>query len=429
MDSRIDPVPIAKPALTEPEADRSATSAWPTNPWIVVAATTAVQALASATTLAVPTIAPRLAEMLGISPALIGYQTTLIYTGAMATSIVGGAVVRRLGAGRASQLALALAILAVLLVLGGSLWTIALGSVVMGLGYGLTNPGASHLLMRFARGPRLNLIFSIKQTGVPWGGMLAGLMLPPVALTLGWRWAVGLVAVLSLLLLLALIPCRRRWDDDRDPTHRLHQNPFGAVSLVWRTRTLRYLSFASMALSLTQMCVLAFMTTLLVTEAGFGLVEAGLVVAVLQVAGVVGRVGWGLVADRIGDGFVTLILVTLLAVAACLLASTLSPAWPTWAVYGLGALFGSTAVGWNGVFMAEVARQAPPDRIGVATGGCMMMTFSSIIFGPAAFGAVSVAIGSFARTYLAVAAVAALGAASLLAARRVAQGRRKPAQS
>ena len=73
--------------------------------------------------------------------------------------------------------------------------------------------------------------------------------------------------------------------------------------------------------------------------------------------------------------------------------------------------------------MAEVARQAPPDRIGMATGGCMMLTFSSIIFGPAAFGAISVAVGSYARTYLAVACVAVLGAASLVAARRVARAR------
>ena len=82
------------------------------------------------------------------------------------------------------------------------------------------------------------------------------------------------------------------------------------------------------------------------------------------------------------------------------------------------AVFGATAVGWNGVFMAEVARQAPPDRIGLATGGCMMMTFSSILVGPAAFGAISVAAGSYATTFLAVAGVAAIGAASLVAAGR-----------
>lgn len=394
-----------------------------TNPWTVVAAATAVQAVASATTLSVPTIAPRLAEMLGISPSLIGYQTTLIYSGAMTTSVIGGAVVRRLGAGRTSQMALALAILGALLVVGGSLWTIALGSIVMGLGYGLTNPAASHLLMRFARGPRLNLIFSIKQTGVPWGGMLAGLMLPPVALVFGWRWAVGLVALLSLALLVALAFARRHWDDDRDAQHQLRQNPFAAVLLVWRTRPLRFLSFASMALSLTQMCVLAFMTTLLVSEAHFGLMEAGFVVAVMQVAGVLGRIGWGVVADGIGDGFISLLMVTALAVAACLAASQMSAAWPTLAVYGVGALFGATAVGWNGVFMAEVARQAPPDRIGMATGGCMMMTFSSIIFGPAAFGAISVATGSYATTFLVVACVAAVGGVSLVAARHAARAR------
>ncbi|MGE0719162.1 MAG: MFS transporter, partial [Alphaproteobacteria bacterium] len=345
-----------------------------------------VQALASATTLSVPTIAPRMAEILGVSPSLIGWQTTLIYSGGMASSVLGGAVVRRLGAGRASQLALLMAAAGGALVIGGTLWTIALGSIVMGLGYGFTNPAASHLLMRFARGPRLNLIFSIKQTGVPWGGMLAGLMVPAVAVAFGWRWAIAAVVVLALAMIAVLAVPRRHWDDDRDPGQTLRQSPFAAVALVWRIPALRYLSFASMALSLTQMCILAFMSTLLVTEAGFGLVEAGVVVAVLQVAGVLGRVGWGLVADRLGDGCLTLFVLALLVAAACLVTSTLSPAWPAAAIYVLGATFGVTAVGWNGVYMAEVARRAPPDRIGTATGGSMMLTFSGIIFGPAAFG-------------------------------------------
>ncbi|MCC7274903.1 MAG: MFS transporter [Alphaproteobacteria bacterium] len=391
------------------------------NPWVVVGAATAVQALASATTLAVPTIAPRIAELLGTSPSLIGWQTTLIYSGGVATSVLGGVMVRRLGAARTSQAALALAALGGALVIGGTLWTIALGSIVMGLGYGLTNPAASHLLMRFARGPRLNLVFSIKQTGVPWGGILAGLMVPSVALAFGWRWAIAAVAAGALAMLAALALVRRHWDDDRDPAVTLRQNPFAAVALVWRTPALRYLSFASMSLSLSQMCILAFMTTLLVAEAGFGLVEAGFVVAIMQAAGVLGRIGWGLVADRIGDGCLTLFVLALLVVAACLATVAMSPAWPIVAVYVLGATFGATAVGWNGVYMAEVARQAPPDRIGTATGGSMMLTFSGIIFGPASFGTISAATGSYARTFGIVAVIAGLGAVSLLAARRAAR--------
>ncbi|MGE0714263.1 MAG: MFS transporter, partial [Alphaproteobacteria bacterium] len=77
--------------------------------------------------------------------------------------------------------------------------------------------------------------------------------------------------------------------------------------------------------------------------------------------------------------------------------------------------------GWNGVYMAEVARRAPPDRIGTATGGSMMLTFSGIIFGPAAFGTISAAAGSYAATFSIVALIAAAGAGSLLAARRAAR--------
>ena len=402
--------------------DRSAA----TNPWTVVAATTAVQAFASTATLSVPTIAPRLAEMLGISPSLIGWQTSLIYVGAMTTSIFGGAVARRMGSGRASQMALLLAALGVLLVIGGSLWTIAIGSVVMGLGYGLTNPAASQLLMRFARGPRMNLIFSIKQTGVPWGGMIAGLMLPPAALAFGWRPALAVVVVMALALVLVLVPLRAVWDDDRDPRQPLRQNPFAALGLVWRSLPLRHLALASMALALSQMCVLAFLVTLLVTEVGFGLVEAGFTMAIVQVAGVLGRIGWDAVADRIGDGFIAMIALTVIAVATCFATTAMTPDWPHVAVYGIGVLFGATSVGWNGVFMAEVARQAPPDKVGMVTGGVMVMTFSCIIVGPAAFGIISTALGSYALTYAIVGIVTAAGGFSLIAARRAA-GRAAPA--
>ncbi|MGE0723464.1 MAG: MFS transporter [Alphaproteobacteria bacterium] len=392
-----------------------------TNAWTVVAATTAVQAFASTATLSVPTIAPRLAELLGISPSLIGWQTSLIYLGAMTMSVFGGAAARRLGAGRASQIALLLAATGVLLVIGGSLWTMAIGSVVMGLGYGLTNPSASQLLMRFARGPRMNLIFSIKQTGVPWGGMIAGLMLPPVALAFGWRVALVLVVILCVVLIATLAWLRRSWDDDRDPRQPIRQSPLAALALVWRIPALRHLAIASMALAAAQMCVLAFLVTLLVAEVGFGLVEAGFTIAIVQVAGVIGRIAWGVAADRFRDAFLTMVALTAIAVAGFLATATMTPAWPRIAVYAVAALFGATAVGWNGVFMAEIARQAPADKVAMATGGTMVMTFSCIIVVPPAFGTISQAIGSYAMTYGLVGAVTAVAGFSLLAARRAAR--------
>jgi len=399
-------------------AGRAPPGAPPVNPWVVVLATTAVQAVASMTTLSLATIAPKLAELLGVSSRLIGYQATLVYLGAVVTSIVGGTIVRRYGASRTSQTALGLCALGVLVALVGDLWALALGSVVMGLGYGLTNPAASHLIVRHAKGPRLNLIFSIKQTGVPWGAMMAGLVVPAVTLALGWRAGILVVACLALLLLAALARPRRRWDDDREPRFPLKQNPFGAVALVWRIPALRYLSLTAMALALTQMCLLTFLVTFLVEEVGFGLVEAGVGMAVVQVGGVSGRLAWGWVADRLADGFLALLILTGLTVLGAVLTGLVGPETPRVLVYGAIMLFGATAVGWNGVYMAEIARQAPPDRIGTATGGSLVLTFSAIIVGPAGFALVSGVTGGLGPTYLVIAGVALLGAVALVLGRR-----------
>ena len=47
--------------------------------------------------------------------------------------------------------------------------------------------------------------------------------------------------------------------------------------------------------------------------------------------------------------------------------------------------FGATAIGWNGVYLAEVARQAPRGRAGEATGGTLFFTFSGVLVGPPIF--------------------------------------------
>ncbi len=341
---------LASPRLASPRL---------ASPWLVVLVATAVQATAALSTLGPATIAPDLAAGLGLSPRLIGYQVTFIYIGAVATSTLGGALVARLGACRTSQLALCLIGLGAALMAAGWLPLMAAGSTVMGLGYGLTNPAASHLIMRFATGPRMNLVFSIKQTGVPWGGMVAGLVLPTVALLFGWRVALLTITLLALAIALALQPARAGWDDDRDPARGVGRNPLAGVRLVWRIPGLRWLSIAGLMLAVSQLCLLSFLVTLLVEDLDYDLVRAGFVVSVVHVVGVIGRITWGVVADRLRDGLGVMLALVGVIIVVALGATAVTPEWPPLLVVGLFALFGATAVGWNGVYMAEIARLAP----------------------------------------------------------------------
>ena len=83
------------------------------------------------------------------------------------------------------------------------------------------------------------------------------------------------------------------------------------------------------------------------------------------------------------------------------------------------AAFGATAVGWNGVFLAEVAREAPAGRAGEATGGTLFFTYFGILVGPPLF-ALMVENGvSYAAAYVLIVMPAlACGAWLLLQMRR-----------
>ena len=74
------------------------TSGSPRNAALVVGVTTTVQALATMCTLVPATIAPELARAFGVPAAMIGFQVSLIYAGALVMSLIGGQLVRRLGA-------------------------------------------------------------------------------------------------------------------------------------------------------------------------------------------------------------------------------------------------------------------------------------------------------------------------------------------
>ncbi|MBW6392309.1 MULTISPECIES: MFS transporter [Halomonadaceae] len=350
-------------------------------PLIVLLATTLVLAFSSLVALFPAAIAPELAAALGVSSATVGLQVSLIFAGAMLSSMIGGPLTRRLGPCRTSQLSLGLLGSAAALLAIPSLPLFALASLIAGLGYGMTNPSASVLLVRFTPAEHRGLIFSLKQAGVPLGGVLAGASAPALALTAGWQ--AGLLTLTGLAAggILALQRTRQEWDDQREPRTQLLVTPFAGLLLVWRQRALRHVALLSLCFSAIQLSVSAFTVALLVEDLAFGLVQAGLVMSAVQISGVAGRIGWGWVGDRLGDRLNTLAIIACTTAAGALLVAVMTPAWPQWLVAALLCLLSLSSLGWNGVFMAEITHLAPPERIADAAGGCLVFTYSGVLLG------------------------------------------------
>src|SRR4051794_17069201 len=66
--------------------------------------------------------------------------------------------------------------------------------------------------------------------------------------------------------------------------------------------------------------------------------------------------------------------------AACGLTSALTWTGPSLASLLVAVLFGATASGWNGVFLAEVMREVEPGAASLATSGGLLFTYAGIVF-------------------------------------------------
>jgi MFS family permease len=112
---------------------------------------------------------------------------------------------------------------------------------------------------------------------------------------------------------------------------------------------------------------------------------------------------WGVLADR---AFTRRTMLGLLGIGmgvSALVALAAGPGWPAWLLLAYASAFGATAVGWNGVFLAEIARLAPEGRASAATGGSLFFTFLGVVVTPPLFNQVLALAGSYSVAYAAFA--------------------------
>ncbi len=375
---------------------------------LALIATLAIQALATLTVLTPPVFVGLAAPEIGVGSNAIGIFTAVIYSAACFAAAGAGGPVRRHGAIRVSQIGLIVGGLGLVCLVTAWLPLVVLGAGLIGIGYGPMTPASSHILIRQTPPHRRALIFSIKQTGVPLGGALAGLVVPPLTLAFGWKGAALAVAAASLVLAVSCEPLHKSLDDDADPNASGGSGVLASLKLVFGIPVLRRLSLASLAYSAMQLCLSAFIVTFLTERVGIDLVTSGLIMAAAQAAGMVGRVLWGWLSDRLLTPHQALSLLGFAIAAAGAALAMVTPAWPVFLVGLVAAGLGAVALGWNGVFLAEVARQAPPGLAGSATGGALAFTFLGALAGPPLFGAVVDLTDSYRAAFLAAASCAAL---------------------
>lgn len=347
----------------------------------------------------------------------IGYYTSLIYAAAIVGSVstarlMASLSVRAIQLGSVLATGLGYALFACIAPPALNVAAACLGIVLMGLAYGVIVPSSSFVLAQCYSKAMQPLVVSVRQTGVPVGTALVALIAPHVAQASGWQnMTLPVLAVLAATFVLSLPGLR----------------PFGALSAnlpprqhflasirgAFSERATRQLALVAGVYAINQAALTTYLVPGLVWLHGLSVGKAAGYLAIATMAGAAARIVFGITTSRWGRAMLHLALIGLLTGAAWLLLL-----WPLPSVFRLtigSVLLGTTAMGWNGILLAELGLLAAPSgRTAEAVATGTSFAYLGVLVAPLAFVQLDHALGSKAAALAVLATLAVVAGLSLL---------------
>ena len=357
---------------------------------------------------AVGALAPLMGEDLGFGAAGLGSAVACLFLLAAATSPHAGTLADRLGPQRSLRTANILtgAALLVVATVVRSYWVLLAALAIGAIGLSIAGPGCSTMVARGLPARRHGVGFGVLAAAAPLAVVLAGLSVPTIGLTLGWRWAFGIAVAMPLagFVLAPAYGTRSGPDVKRAGAARgLSEIDYGPLNLIGMAAGLGSAATTSMA---------AFFVSAAI-DAGLSEGLAGNLLAVASGAPVATRIAAGYLADRFESGHLRVVSLLLGASTAGYVAAATGST----VMVPLGAIFAlGVGWGWSGLMLHSVIR-AYRDSPGAASG----MTFGGLnvggVVGPFAFGLLVEQV-SYGAAFLTMAACALLAAVAIDASRR-----------
>lgn len=387
------------------------------NRWAVLALIMAAQTMANVGPLGIPSIAPLIRENLDLSVAQAGSFLSAYYIGPVLMSLPAGWLADRWGVRGAMILGQALIALGLFGAAAAPSFPLLVGIlVVAGAGYGVLNPTTTKAGMAWFPPRQRATIVGLKQVGLPFGGALGALIMPPLALAFGWRSAVAVSAAVVGGLSLLTWALYRDLPEPETAAPVREKTGFWAVM---RNRDLWLVGGSTLIFAGVQTVFLSFLVLYLRDVVDIPLVVAAKYLVAAQVSGTIGRVIFGMLSDRLFGGRrrIVLAIAGLGSIACALGLSTTAPGSGPALLVPLALCIGFFGVGWNGVQHTLMAELAGPRAAGTAVGLGLAISSLGVTVCPPVFGLVTERVGGFGAAWVALAVSMALALLLLLPVR------------
>ena len=280
------------------------------------------------------------------------------------------------------------------------LWVLV-AAAIGGIGFSAGNPVTNRLVFEEISAPRHGLAIGIKQAGPPAGLLAAGLVIPPLASLIGWRWAFALTALVPLLGIAAtraLVPATLPGPAGLEAGGAGPRRRQGSV--------VRWLTWTSLVVSAGTSAVIAFIPLYAHQQLGLSKTAAGMVAALMGLFGMAGRVAWGAGGHRFRGTTTGLTAIAVAALAATLMvwSATAVP----WLIWVAAVAVGLSMPGWHVVAWLVLLDASGSAGIGRSTGVVQLGTAIGFAAGPPLMGVV-VDTGSYSVGWTMVAGIFVVG--------------------
>jgi sugar phosphate permease len=377
----------------------------------------AAQTFANVGPLGVPSIAPLIREDLALSVAQAGSFLSAYYIGPSLMSLPAGWMADRWGVLPSMVVGQALVAVGLVAVGGSHAFTLmAVFMVVAGAGYGILNPTTTKAGMAWFPPRQRATVVGLKQVGLPLGGAIGALIMPPLALALGWRMAVVLPALLAAALALVT------WMLYREPPA---SGPRGtsvaplSLRVILGHRDLWLVAASTFVFAGMQTVWMGFLVLYLTGVLRLSLVEAGHYLVMAQLTGMAGRVIFGMLSDRLFGGRrrIVLVIAGVGSTVCSLVMARTGPGTGWWVLAPLALAFGFFGIGWNGVQHTLMAELVGPRGTGTAVGLGLAIASFGVTICPPLFGLAVQHFGSFGIPWAGLGLVMALNMCLLIPVR------------
>ncbi|KFI34421.1 hypothetical protein HX99_02195, partial [Peptococcaceae bacterium SCADC1_2_3] len=285
--------------------------------WVILGIFTLAQLIMSVGAYAWGPLAPFLSKELGLTNTQIGSLTSVLYLTSVVIATPSGFLVDRLGAKVMLIVCLGLMGLPFVAMFGcNSYFLLAVLAGVAGLGYGILNQASVKGLMYWFIARFRGTALGVKQGGVTVGAAAGAILLPFLTRYFNWQSAVALIGLLMLIIAGAVAFFYREMPlTTKETALTPATKKPGQMRKVFKNPELLATVIVMPLLAGSQICISTFLIKYLQDTNATSVVIAETSLAVVMVAATVGRVGWGVVSDRIfkGNRVITMLLICFLA--------------------------------------------------------------------------------------------------------------------